>query len=316
MAVVFGAPENQVYGNSAILNHYAGLVNKSIRGRYQHGWAAHSESDLYYLNDFLPTFVWSQEAENRARTQGWSNFKSIGAPWIYLLEILKGDGWNTNLSSLQTDSTRVLWVYGRHGLGDREIPGLHMLKFLQEVNEKASPGDLCLLYFEDFDSLSKSDFSLFANLEIVTLGQRSSSFISDSHLLRLYQILRSVSQINIDHPSTLTLYSLTLGVKVCWIRNQSWAEASQKAKDLKLTELYDFMNTSIESSLIFRDFAFKKLGISSLKSREELRKVLGWDHRYFYSLFTIILALKTLFAFPLRFIRSRKKSFDSNFKSS
>jgi hypothetical protein len=271
-----GSPENEVYGNSVILNHYAGVTNKRIRGRYQHGWPAHSNNDLYYKNNFLPTFTWNTESEAAARANGWKNFKAIGAPWLYLLEILRADGWVSQEIRTQSEVSSTLWVYGRHSLRNQSSPDHQLLLFLESANVGATMGDICLLYFEDFDSLSEVNLRQFANLQIVTLGQRSSSFVSDAHLVRLYHLFRTVSRVKIDHPSTLALYALTLGVEVDWIRNESWLESSEKAKALGLKELYEFMQSSPENSLAYSDYAFRKLGKSACKSRSELGQILGW----------------------------------------
>jgi hypothetical protein len=302
-ALGFGSPENRVYGNSSILSLYAGLTDKSIRGRYQHGWPAHSKNDLYYKNNYLPTFVWSEEAEFEAKKKGWNNFFSIGSPWIYMLEILDKDGWKTNYQEFEHKKISTLWVYGRHSLevnlnGNKELVG-----FLRYVNAEARPGDLCLLYFEDFDSLSITELAKFEKLEIVTLGQRSSSFISEAHLVRIYHILRTVSIVKLDHPSTLALYALTLGVKVSWIQNSTWREASNRATDLGLFDLIDFMNSTPNESLDFVNYAYRKLGSSSIKSRKELRELLGWENKFSEIFKTFALSISTLVFFPARYLR-------------
>jgi len=304
-AIWLGSPENLVYGNSSILSHYAGVKNRKIRGRYQHGWPAHSANDLYYKNDFLPTFTWNEEAEDAALRKGWKNFKSIGSPWLYLLEILRADGWDTNRREPISVLGKTLWVYGRHGLVDQSLPSEHLLNFLDEANLNSVQGDFCLLYFEDFDSLAQVDLKRFANLEIVTLGQRSSSFISDAHLVRLFHVLKSCSRINIDHPSTLALYALTLGIEINWIRNKTWLESLQKAKSLGLDELCEFMQSNSKNSLYFTEYASAKLGRSSLKSRSELRQVLGWGNFPSGLMASFSTTMTTLTLFPIRIMRNQ-----------
>jgi hypothetical protein len=142
----------------------------------------------------------------------------------------------------------VLWVYGRHSLEVSHADNSRLILFLTEANANSSGKDVCLLYFVDFYSLSARDFALFPNLEIVTFGQRSSSCVSDSHLVRLFQLLRASREIRIDHPSTLVLYALTLDVNISWIRNSSWSESLGVAQELGLKDLVDLMNSSPSSS--------------------------------------------------------------------
>jgi len=302
-AIWVGSPENEVYGNSDVLIHFAGVNKRKIQGRLQHGWPAHSPDGLYYKNDYLPTFVWRSATEITAAQRGWSNFRSIGAPWLYLLKILESDGWDLSDRSTHDPHVKVLWVYGGHALESSGTNNSRLLKFLAEANLNSSAGDICLLYFEDFDSLSSKDFSLFPNLKIVTLGQRSSSFISDSHLTRLFHILQSVNEIRIDHPSTLVLYALTLKVRVNWVHNSSWADALDVASKLEMQDLVDLMSVSPESSHLFYSFALEHLGFESLKTRDELKKILGWggaSHNFFRFIF---LPIKTLLLVPVKVIR-------------
>jgi hypothetical protein len=303
MAIWIGAPENRVYGNSAILNHFSGVSNRSIRGRLQHGWPAHSPHDLYYKNDLLPTFVWSKESEIAAKNFGWHNFSSIGAPWLYLLQILEGDGWRTSQMEKNSLVDKSLWVYGRHAVESYSSVNEQLLVFLERANLEATPGDICLLYFEDFDSLSFIEMARFKNLQIVTLGQRSSSFISDSHLVRLFHLLKSVSQVIIDHPSSLVLYALTMDIRISWLRNTNWQKAIAVAKENGDINLENFLVSSTADSLKFKPYALAKLGKSSMKSGHELKKILMWDNSSRTKLHLFWIYSKTLFFFPIKFFR-------------
>jgi hypothetical protein len=302
-AIWVGSPENQVYGNSVVLNHFAGVNKRRIHGRLQHGWPAHSLNGLYYKNEHLTTFVWCHATERAAQSKGWKSFHSIGAPWLYLLKILEADGWDVSGSRNVGAREKVLWVYGRHSLKISNSEDSRLLQFLEEANAQSSGGDMCLLYFEDFDSLESHVFSFFPNLEIVTLGQRSSSFLSDSHLVRLFHILQTTKEIKIDHPSTLVLYALTLNVKIGWIQNSAWDEALSLAKNLGMGDLVDLMCAAPDSSHHFRSFAYEHLGIDSVKSREELKRILGWGGGFKNFFRFLLLPIKTLLNFLSRLAR-------------
>lgn len=304
IAMWVGSPENKVYGNSAILNHFADLANRPISGRLQHGWPAHSPEGLYYQNDYLPSLVWTYEAERAATQKGWKNFRAIGAPWLYLLSILENDGWDVSESNNSDENDKSLWVYGRHALGSGHSEKNRLLDFLALADSKATSVDYCLLYFEDFDMLTANERLQFECLKIVTLGQRSSSFISDSHLVRIFHLLRSVGTLKIDHPSTLVLYALTLGVKIDWIKNSAWDNAVVKSKELSLKGLFEFMHVTPADSNQYKEFALRNLGAESKKSRAELRLILGEKsiRGQFFAAF--IHPLRIILKFPLRLVRN------------
>jgi hypothetical protein len=306
-AIWIGSPENVVYGNSAVLSHFAGVNHRRVPGRLQHGWPAHARDGLYYKNDFLFTYVWRASTERAANQRGWSNFRAIGAPWLYLLKILEADGWDISTRNPDDNQGNVLWVYGRHSLEVSHGANSRLIHFLKEANSNSSGRDICLLYFEDFDSLSTRDFSTFPNLEIVTLGQRSSSFVSDSHLVRLFHLLRECREIRIDHPSTLVLYALTLDVRVNWIRNSSWEEALNVAQELELGELVDLMNSLPSAANHFKSFAFNHLGAESLKNRDELKEILGWGSRFQEFSRGTFSPLLTLVCFPVKVLQNLRK---------
>jgi len=303
-AIWIGSPENVVYGNSAVLSHFAGVNHRRVPGRLQHGWPAHARDGLYYKNEFLFTYVWRASTEQAANERGWNNFRAIGAPWLYLLKILEADGWDISKRNPDDNQGSVLWVYGRHSLEVSHGDNSRLIQFLTEANANSNDKDVCLLYFEDFDSLSARDFALFPNLEIVTLGQRSSSFVSDSHLVRLFHLLRASREIRIDHPSTLVLYALTLDVNINWIRDSSWDESLEVAQELGLRDLVDLMKSTPSSSKLFRSFAFDHLGEESLKNRDELKEILGWGNGFQEFLGGIFSPILTLVSFPGRALRN------------
>ena len=303
LALWIGSPENRVYGNSAILSHFAGSNSRLVFGRLQHGWASHANDGLYYKNNLLPTFVWSKESESAAAEKGWKNFFAIGAPWLYLLQILDSDGWGNRARESSRNPERTLWVYGLHSLEPNGAEKERLLQFLSEANDSARTGDLCLLYYEDFDALSIDERQAWNNLQIVTLGQRSSSVISDAHLIQLFHILSSVGRLSIDHPSTLVLYALSLDVKIKWIKNETWTNACEWATDLESLELHQLLTCDLDTSTQFKPFALKKLGVGAIKSRTELNRMLFWDGPSSYFKRKVLMPFKLIPNSLYRFFR-------------
>lgn len=275
--ITIGATENQDYGNAAILAEYCGVsINCFFQGRLQHGWAPYSASESYYLNDYSRTFVWSKKSRDAANKLGWRNFYDIGAPWLYLQAILERDGWSA-LSSQRHESSQLkeLWVYGNHSdLGNGDIQP-ELRDFILRAKENLNPKTV-LLQYRDFDTLRIHDPKILLGIDVLTLGQRTNSVSAQSHLFRLYDLLREHKKLVIDWPSTLLLYAITMGCEIEFIENENLTTAIQLANKVNDIELEAILSTSFHSSGSLETYGLAKLGNDSLRSQLELAKLIGW----------------------------------------
>jgi hypothetical protein len=305
---LFGMPENRVYGAQSILNAYAGVSGRFLRGRLQHGWPALTPSYLYYQNDLLPTYLWSRTSQVAASNQGWDNFHGIGAPWIYLMQLINRDGWEFSCSSSGSLSATTLWVYARHSL---EASGTHrqsLLTFIKKAHEVCDPGDYLLLYFTDFDLLTLEDKEKFPKLRIVTLGERSSSMLAEAHLLRLFELLQHIERIVLDHPSTIVLYALFLKKKVEWIRNDNWYEALRIAQSLNLESTLKLLVSSIEDPSAVRETVLDLLGNDLILTPDQMCDLFGWNQGKFESLRNVGSGLVDLSKFAVKLLSYSKNN--------
>ena len=272
-----GATENQDYGNAAILAEYCGVsINCYFQGRLQHGWAPYSASESYYLNDYSRTFVWSKKSRDAANNLGWRNFYDIGAPWLYLQALLERDGWGT-WSSLRHESSqhKELWVYGNHSdLAQGDIQP-ELRNFILRAKENLNPKTV-LLQCRDYDTLRTHDPKILLGIDVLTLGQRTNSVSAQSHLFRLYDLLREHKKLVIDWPSTLLLYAITMGCEIEFIKNDNLATAIQLANKVDDFELEAILSTSFHSSGSLETYGVTKLGKNSVKSPNELAKLIEW----------------------------------------
>jgi hypothetical protein len=273
-----GATENEDYGNAQILREYCSVNrNRKIRGRIQHGWIFYDESANYYKNDYARSFVWNSKAVDWSISKGYSRFVAIGAPWLYLLELLKRDGWETTVKPTSERFIEELWVFGNHGVTADTVQGKTFLNFLLKFQESVAENKLLILYYRDFDYLKVNFPELTLNLPIVTVGQRTNSASSTAHLFRLWHLLSQTKKFVTEFPTTMSVYAMTLKCKTLFIEGEELDNVITKCENLSETLLVDlFQNKDLDLNLV-SEFAYKSLGKDSLMNPVELSRTLGWS---------------------------------------
>ena len=303
--IVKNTNENIDYGNLYILNEYAGVpFGTKIVGRIQHGWAVGFKSGTAYANNFMDSFVWSENTEAWAIDKGWKNMKAIGAPWLYLLAILEKDGWlGKKLELIESRSIDQLWVYGLHSMSIDDGIQRDLIHFLESARTTGKGNIAVLLSYTDFDGLSKATFDRFSDLQIFTLGHRRNLSSANSHLYRLFDLLRNTKEVYLDHPSTLLLYAITLNCEVRWIPNSSFTLAKQYAIEVEGSLLTELLGLERINPSKYKQFAYECLGKESFKSPKELRSMFGWSDAGLSIFQKIYRKSSTLAALPYRFTK-------------
>jgi hypothetical protein len=307
-ANLYGGIENDDYGNRSILAEYCGVsVSNRIPGRIQHGWVFRDKSGHYYLNDYVPSYVWTKNAKLSAESRGWKNFTDIGAPWLYLLKVLERDGWGSlEKSKLQKNyPNRELWVFGKHADLISDSISTELLEFLMRAKNDSNQKTI-LLQYRDFDTVKRVKPELIEDLNIVTLGQRINAATSQAHLFRIYSLLISHNKLVIDWPSALLLYGLTLNMEIFFLKSSTFECALLDVQKLGDFELLGLLSIPALTSGAHRDFAYQRLGIDSLKTPLELRRLLKWKKRsYFSDIKALFILPKLCISISVRFIKQK-----------
>ena len=303
--IIKGTNENSDYGNLYILNEYAGVpFGTKVIGRIQHGWAVGFKSGTAYANNFMNSYVWNSATEAWAVAKGWKNMRAIGSSWLYLLAILERDGWvGKELQLSDNRSVDQLWVYGLHSMSIDDGIDRDLIEFLEKVRATGKGNIAVLLSYTDFDGLARETFERFSDIQIITLGHRRNLSSANSHLYRLFDLLRNTKELHIDFPSTLLLYAITMNCKILWIKNASFALAQELAATVNNTVLIEMLNLEQIDSSEYIQFALDSLGKDSFKSPEELRKLFGWSPRGLSIRQNIVRKSATLAALPYRFTK-------------
>ena len=212
-------PDNSLHGNALVLAHYAELTNPdfppTIPGRLQ-AWLD-ERIDGSTSRPGVPTFVWGSAERIRRRRAGLRGVIPMGAPWLYLLDLeakarlprAPRRPWE---AIMMPTPQRHLY-FPHHGLGGALAARDHARSHAHLVNdggltvalthEQAAAGDTRAAY-EDVGAL------------VVDLGlvQDEVGPVTDCHLVRLLDLMRTHARVLTDRPSAYSLFAHAAGIPV------------------------------------------------------------------------------------------------------
>ena len=272
----FGEQANYDFGHAAILMEYSNVRHsKKLRGRYQHGWYIFAEKE-FWINDYVPTYVWNHNMLEKAHARGFRDFIAIGSSWLYFLELLKNRGIY-DLATLRKGAVEELWVYGGHSTATFEADINRLLSFLERAKESQSASKVILLYELDYQKIASyfkvEDFGV----TIISIGPRNSSFYSKSHFFNLFHVLTDSQLVITNYPTSLVCYAISLGKDVKWLKDDDFNDAYLSVELYGTESLRQVMRLEIVNASEYRSFAMAELGSDSVKSPNELRQIFFWN---------------------------------------
>jgi len=308
--IFFGARENLDFGNLFVMNEYAQVpIGTRILGRLQHGSVVFRASKAGYNNNLHSTYVWNVDAENFAVDKGWKNFHTIGAPWIYFLEIQKSMGLHpTLIENSAGRSIDELWIYANHSnyMDDGLESGLG--EFLLAASESKASEKVILLFWYDYVKLSSKIRRQYPQIKVVTLGDRAKCSTANAHLFQLHGILMRSKSVVIDFPGTPFFYALSVGCDVIWLKNSTFTSGFEEAKLINNDELVEVMTKDVvlpsECQQLIRD----NLGVIHMKSPEELRLLFSWNSGGLNLVKASKLIMENILSAPTRYRKRLKTS--------
>jgi hypothetical protein len=290
-----GNANNEDFGHMSILREYSGVPHRTKNlGRLQHGWILFPKLE-FWPNGIFRTYVWTKKLELQATEKGWQDFKAIGSPWIYLQKIRVRNGWD-QMDDLVPKTIQELWVFGGHSIGISARSDEDLIFFLNAASASPKKSKLVLLYETDFRNYLRLKENLEIDLLVITMGPRQNSVFSDVYLLELYELLLSVESIVTEWPSTLVLYSLSLGVNVVWLQGPSLIEARKLCGQYGDENTIKLISADRLDGTENKNLALFELGIESILTPDELTRVMIWKYSEFDIIFNLFLTLKRSFA--------------------
>ncbi len=271
-----GEISNYDFGHAEILMEFARVdQRKRLKGRYQHGWYAFPERD-FWINDYLPTYVWSSDMVHKANSRNFKNFQAVGSSWLYFLELLSRRGL-LQLGNLKGGKIEEIWVFGSHSTKTHDAMMERLINFVLQAQASKASSKILLLYELDYQRVGEYIDLSQIKIPIMSLGPRSSSFYSKAHFFNLYHILVSAGLVVTNYPTSLVCYSLSLNKDIRWFKDEDFRDALHCVGLFGSSNLRDMMELDYVTAGDYKNFAMSELGFDSMRTPEELRDLFKWN---------------------------------------
>ena len=268
--------DNNWYGHRSILAKYCGIKDKAIWGSIQHGVYLD-----YYTNDlgkhsipFANYYCWDRRSLEHCKKNKIKNITPIGAPFIYLGQILKTE-------KLQTKPSGILSFPCHSNPGEpRYFKHDFFIKYVMDNYE--GPYTACLFYIDA--STDIKDIYIKSGWNVVCAGDRS----NNNFLENIYNFINRHDHIVHAELGSSFFYSLFLKKKVSYVKGikvknifqyfsqksiyfiKDQLEAYEKKNNFILDEIVD-----IEKGKELGDI---ELGYEFKKNKDDLKKILGYNN--------------------------------------
>lgn len=202
---------NHYYGQAHILARYCGLDFRNpprIRGYLQHGWnVGCGWNPVHEFFDGAWRFVWSEYPMRRGYALGRRNYKPIGAPWLYLLELER------ELAVGAEREGTLFFLF--HGWEGGKITGKHK-ELVDEIRD-TEPGPVTMsLYYTEYERPEVREPYLEAGFDIVSFGRRGFDYLGTDRQFMFRQLaaLRRHRRVASNRLSTAIFYGASVGCDV------------------------------------------------------------------------------------------------------
>jgi hypothetical protein len=258
-------PDNNWYGHRSILLKYLGLKDRNVYAWIQHGWASQAFKKFLSSNKkkIVPLLFWSKYNQFSYKNIGKSY--SIGAPFLYLCEMLNVD------NNLKKNIPKGTLVFPIHSSQDYLQNPDHEILIKKVENISPGPYTVCFYYY-DF-TLKNISFYKKNKWRIICCVK------SRTHSKSLYELHKEINRhkfVISSEFSSAIIYSMYLKKKTRVIlaketvKDEQW-ESLVKFYKNKYPELFN----SFLSSKKGYQLAKKELGFNCMQEKDKLIKILG-----------------------------------------
>ncbi len=274
--------DNLYYGHYNILKRYSKtLFPYKINGEVQHGWSPdhgiaanpflHNESDKskrYYLIN--------KNNKKKSLGYGYNNVIIMGAPFIYLPNILK----KNNSGAEKNIIFFPLHTHEYDCAGDPYNNYFYYLKELRKITKFFRFITICLGWRE-YNNKKITDLIKDHGMKIVTMGPRDNN---PNFLYKFFEIVNNHEYVSSESFSSAIFYSLLLRKKVfIYGKSMSWGE--KETWEGKLDLNYNKVYSNKYPQLMWENFNHKphfeigqkELGFDHKLTPKKLRETFGWS---------------------------------------
>lgn len=272
------------YGHLHILQDYCGVsASTPLVGTLQHGFCGAPELALYEESMRSGSawpfrqYVYSQETVSWAESLGVKHVCAIGAPWLYLLDLIQESDIETARGSC-VDSLLIV----THSVIDWDRTLVE--RVLEEFVTSSSGSRAVMLAWDEVAGSPWPSVCRESGISVRTAGHPEWPFAivggsySPHFLERVHAILGNSKEVFVDSVGSAAIYAASLGRRVVPLDMEWMYEApgpmTVEALDFEQRNLVMVgrMNQSEQ-----RSWALRMLGAESMQTPEELRRTLGWS---------------------------------------
>ena len=269
-------PDNDWYGHKYILSLYCGRpLATAIFGSVMHGWVPELGDAGHRRVTSAPLFVWNEMLEADAVKTGVPNVRAIGAPFLYLAELLGQSG--------PSPTGRGTLCFPFHS-AERYIVEQGHRRLIDHV-EATEPGPYSVsIFYQDLKRPEYRKSYEEAGWRIVSFGDRSDPLF----LFRLYAELLCHQVVIADQLGTSVWYAGALGRRVRVSPDPpAGFQDGRPYPVARLASRYPTLHNEGLEPQAAQEEAFLQLGRPSMLSPSALSESLGWQSRKRFYAFAI-----------------------------
>ena len=262
-------PDNNWYGHKFILSKYLGIKEKQIFGSLQHGWISQF---IYPFKEkkirFYPLIFWNKHLKEFHIRKKIINVNSIGSPFLYMCKLFENRKKNKK--------SKGTLIFTSHSSQDLEQKTNHEL-LINEVQKKfKGPYTVCFYYYDLRDDLTKiykknnwrvicctrSRIDKFSLIRQYIEIQKHNTIVCGELCSALFYAMYLKKETSVQFISNIRLNTYT-------VQEKEMIESYKK----KYPNLFNNVLPTEEGYLL----SLKELGFDCIKSKTELKKILGFD---------------------------------------
>ena len=267
--------DNNWYGHRYILSEFCELKDSHSFSSIQHGWSPEYNAGNIKKRKypFYPFLCWSNKVKRQLDLKGIQNVVDIGAPYLYLCKLV-------NKKNLKPSGTIY---YPSHNTITIKDVITNDLEVIEKIESLFEPPFTVSIYYADANKNNVDSF-LKRGWNVEVSGQRNNK----KTLYKIHDNLTKHKNVVLTEISTIMFYALYNKKKVRLIKNNKSGNIQDTRENIsnnyiqyeqKFIKKYpDILNTFLDIDTGF-EIAKEELGFSSMKSKADLKKILGWSSK-------------------------------------
>lgn len=268
--------DNNWYGHRYILSKYCEIKDNYAFSSIQHGWSPEYNAGKVSKRKypFYPFLCWSNKVKKQLELNGVKNVIDIGAPYLYLCELV-------DKNKFKPAGTIY---YPSHNTVTIKDVIINHLEIIKKIENLFDPPFTVSIYYAD---ANMGDIETFKKRgwKVVISGERNDK----EALHKVYDNLSKHENVILTEISTIMFYALYGKKKVRLIKNLETGNLTDIRENLSnnyvlyekqfLKKYPTILTSSLDIELGY-EIAKDELGFSSMKNKDDLKKVLGWDSKF------------------------------------